>query len=83
MLHFFINKMEKIPNILHLQEKNENFIIQTDGKSQLTGEWELGEESEGGWRSIRDVETGNYLTATSSNTLTLKGKHHEMYNLQF
>ena len=39
----------------------------------ICGKWELGEKTEGGWRSIIDVETGKYLTASSNKILSSQG----------
>ena len=62
-------------NHLFLEEKDGKYRIQADDESQfaLYGEWELGPENESGWRSVNNVQTGEYLTATSLNTLTFRG----------
>ena len=49
-----------------LQEKD-------NGRPVVCGEWKISEENTSGWRSIRCVTTGKYLTTTSSQLLSSQG----------
>ena len=56
--------------------KGDRYFTIRDNENPHRGicdKWELGEKTEGGWRSIIDVETGKYLTASSNQTLSSQG----------
>ena len=65
--------------------KNGNtFMLQgkDDSRLSLSGHLELGEETMGGWRSIKNTNTGKCLTATSCQALSFQDKLHEGLNAE-
>ena len=62
-------------NHLVLVEGDESFTIQAkdNPKIALPGDWQLGPNNKLGWSSIKNLQSGKYLTATSLLELTHKG----------
>ena len=55
-------------------ESGDTISIQADGDSNIILEnLELGQKNKSGWSSIKNLQSGDYLTATSDLDLEYKG----------
>ena len=70
-----VNKKEgKQWNHFSVVKRGNTFSIQADGDSNIVLEdLELGQKNKGGWSSIKNLKSGEYLTATSHLDLEFRG----------
>ena len=64
-------------------KKDDNFLLKEKDNSRLVicGEWKISEENTSGWRSIRCLTTGKYLTTTSNQLLSSQGMNSNIFFL--
>ena len=57
-------------------KKGDNFLLQEEDNTGFVfcGEWKISEENSSGWRSVRCVTTGKYLTTSSKQILSSQGR---------